>query len=317
MALSRFNTLRPLLSNYAIERRNKPAMLIGSKVAPMVVVDRDSYYYPVFGNDFYTASSSSGIRANSGRAERVDFTFSTSKYQTQEHAYETFLDDRDLVNAQPELRVEYQKTNIVTDKQLVGYDAYVASQAFNTTTFSGYTAALSSAGATNTQWNAAASTNDPRIQSQYAKSQILQGGLVDPESISLIVGADVWLNGLQTNSTLLKTFQYTNPYALSTEMIAKALGIKEVIVGTGIQANEQTGTVSKIWGNYALFAYLSPEPSLEDVSTLKTFVLKDKDLRIESYRDEPNKSTVYRSLWDYAVVAPAVSSGYLYSTVVA
>ena len=79
----------------------------------------------------------------------------------------------------------------------------------------------------------------------------------------------------------------------------------------------QTGTTSKIWGNYALFAYLSPEPSLEDVSTLKTFVLKDKDLRIESYRDEPNKSTVYRSLWDYDVVAPAASSGYLYQTVVA
>ena len=311
---TRFNTLRPLLSNYAIERRNKPAMLIGSKVAPMVVVDRDSYYYPIFGNEFITKSTSQGVRGNSARAERVDFSYSVDKYTTQEHAYETFLDDRDLMTAQPELRVEYQKTNIITDKQLIGYDAYVASQAFNVTTFSGYTAALSSAGATNTAWDI--STSDPRIQAQTAKASILQGGLVDPESISLVVGADVWLNGLQFNATLLKTFAYTNPYALSTEMVAKALGIKEILVGNGIVADEQTGTKSKIWGKYAMFAYLSPEPSLEDVSTLKTFVLKDKDLRIDSYRDEPNKSTVYRSLWDYTVVAPAVSSGYLFSTVV-
>lgn len=306
---AKYNTTSLLLSQYAIQRRNAPNMYIGKKVAPLVTVDLDDQKYLIFGAQYYTPSSSAGLRPASTRAERVDFTYSLDNYNCKEHAKEAFLDDWELQNAQSELNVERQKVNVATDTEMIDYEFYVANKAFNVTTFAGYTAALMGA----QKWSNAAS--DPRIQAEIARVSILNGALVDPSKIKLFIGYQVWAN-LKLNPTILGTFKFTNPYALTTDMLAKALDISEVCVGYAQYADEQTGVVAGVWdADYALFAYVNDSAGIEDVSCMKTFVVKDKDLRIETYRDEPIKSNVYRAIWNYDTKVPCPSSGYLFSAV--
>ena len=307
-----FNSTKTLLDDFAVKRRNKPSMLVADQAAPMVPVDINNKSYPVWDDFSLIDSSSKGIRPATGAAEEVQVTYSTDNYSCTEKAYMAKLDKRVEENAQPEFRVQQQYVGIITDKQLIRREIATADLLTNVTSFSGYTAALS--GTDRWDYNSTtAATSDPRVQVQIAKKSIRNAGVVDPEQISLVCGSDVFL-ALQNNLSLLKTLNYTNPYAPSADILAKVLGLKSILVGSGIK--KSGSTKSQIWGKFATFAYISEAPELEDVSVAKTFILKEHDLRIESWYDQMIRSWVFRSLWDYDIKLTSVSSGYLFSTVV-
>lgn len=302
-----FNTGYSLLNDFAVQRRNKASMLIADQAAPMVPVDINLKHYPIWDDFSLIDSPSKGIRPPTGTSEEVTPTYSLDTYNCQERSYIDYLDKRVEENAQPELRIQKQYVNIVTDKSLLRREMATADLLTSVSGFSGYTAALSGTD----RWDNASS--DPRVQVQIAKKAIRDAGVVDPESITLIVGSDVFL-ALQNNATLLKTLNYTNPYAPSADILAKVLGLKSILVGSGVK--KVALTKSQIWGKFATFGYLAENPDLEDVSLAKTFILKEKDLRIESFYDNPRRSWAFRALWDYDIKLTSVSSGYLFSTVV-
>ena len=308
MSTAYFNSAKTLLDDFAIKRRNAPSMLISEKAAPMVPVDINLKNYPVWDDFSLIDTPSGGVRPPNGAAEEVSITYSLDYYNCQERAYQAKLDKRVEENAQPEFRIKQQYVNIITDKQLIRREIVTANLLQNVTSFAGYTAAVSAAD----RWNA--STSDPRVQVLIAKKAIRDAGVVDPEQITLIVGSDAFL-ALQTNAALLKTLNYTDPYAPSADILAKVLGLKQILVGSGVK-KLAAGVKSQIWGKFATFAFLNDSPELEDVSVAKTFILKEHDLRIEEWYNQDISSWVYRSKWDYDVKLTSVSSGYLFSTVV-
>jgi hypothetical protein len=308
MSTAYYNTGKTLLDGFAIERRNQASMLIAEKIAPMVPVDINSKSYPIWGNEFLQLSANSGRRAPSAEAERVDVTFSTDTYSTQEVAFETALDVRDQANAQPELRVEKQKINLITDKQLLTREAACAVKLFNSTTFSGYYAALS--GATD-KWSNASS--NPITQVNIAKDSIRRNGVVDPENLHLFINNATW-QALRANPAIVAITKYSTYQLLTTDVVAAALGLKGIHIGSGVK--DVSGVKTDIWGNYALFGFLNDAPELEDVSMAKTFILKEKDMRIDSWYDQKLSSWFWRSKWDYDIKATAASSGYLFGTVI-
>jgi hypothetical protein len=258
MSTAYFNTTKTLLDDFAVKRRNAPSSLIAEKVAPMVPVDINSKYYPIWDDFSLIDTPSGGVRPPSGAAEEVSITFSTDKYDCVEKSYQAKLDKRVEENAQPEFRIQQQYVARVTDAQLLRREILAASKIFNTTTFTSYYAALS--GTDRWDYNSTTSTtSDPRVQVQIAKKSIRDNGVVDPESISLICGSDVFL-ALQTNLQLLKTLNYTDPYAPSADILAKVLGLKSIIVGGGVK--KSGSTKSQIWGKYGMFCFLNDRPEL-------------------------------------------------------
>jgi hypothetical protein len=295
------------LTNYALERRNAPNSYIGNLVAPRVYVDKDTAKYVVFGEENLEDLPGGGVRARSGPAERVFSSYSKDSYQTEEHSAVHPIDDRDMENADDPIVPEKRGTNLVTDKLLLNTEIAIATLAFNVTTFAGYTAALAGAD----RWDNAGS--DPTVQVKIAKDSIHTYGVVDPDQISLILGYAVW-SALQVNAYLIAAAKYTDPTVLTRQRVAALLGVKEIIVGSGIK--KVAGTKSAIWGKYALFAYINPNADLEDVNPLKTFIKKSGDLRIKKYYDDDISSTMIEGKIDYDHKATAASSGYLFSTAV-
>ena len=307
MSTAYYNTNKTLLDNFAVERRNQPSMLIAEAIAPMVPVDINSKSYPIWGNEFLQLSTNGGRRAPGARAERVDMTYSLGVYSTAEVAFETGLDIREEQNAQPELRVQKNKINLITDKQLITREYNAATQLFNASTFSGYYAALSG---TN-KWSDPAS--NPITQVNIAKQSIRQNGVVDPENLHLFINNSTW-ETLRSNPAIVNITKYSTYNLLTTEVVAAALGLKGIHIGSGVI--DTNGTKSDIWGNYALFGFINESPELEDVSMAKTFILKEKDMRIDSWYNQDLSSWFWRSKWDYDIRVTAASSGYLFGTVI-
>jgi len=313
MSVFYFNTGKTLLDDFAIQRRNSADMMIADRVAPPVPVDINSKAYPIWddGNSLVLPVGQ-GIRGNGSTAEEVAVKFSTGVYNTTEKAIQDKLDIRELENAQPELQVSKQYIQTITDKQMLLREYLTAQKMFSASNFSSYTSALNSY----TQWDLSATNgNDPRIQVNIAKQSIRKNGVVDPDQISLVCGSDVY-QSLLYNTLLLKSVNYTIPFFTNKEQLAQVLGVKEILVGTGVYQNATTGTKNSIWSGSALFMYLNQAATLMDVSCAKTFILREHDLRIENWYENNMSSWIYRAKWDYDIELTAVSSGYLFTSAV-
>ena len=309
MSIAYYNSGYTLLDTYAQQKYNSAELLMGHRIAPRVPVDSNLKHYAVWGPELLQDTASGGIRAASATAEEVPLTFSTDYYNCQERAFQHTEDERVLGTAQPELQVQRKFVNLVTQRQIVRYERAVADKFFNVSNFTSYTAALSGTD----RWDNASS--DPRVQVDIAKASIRNAGAIDPDEVILFISSDVWF-ALRKNVKITDITKYQIAQGVLTrQQVAAALGLKEIVVGS---ATYQTaaGVATQIWGKYALFGFVKDNPDLEDISFGKSFVLKDRDLRIDSWYDHSKSAFVWRSKYDYDVKVTAKSSGYLFSTVV-
>ena len=312
MSIAFYNTGFTLEDKYAQQKFNDVSLLMGNKLFPRVPVDSNYKHYAIWGSEFYQDSASGGIRAASAEAEEVPMSFSTDVYNCQERSFQHTEDERVLGTAQPELQVQKKFIELVTQRQLVRYERACAAATFSAavvTALSGYTSAHS----VTDRWDNASS--DPRTQLDIAKASFRTNGVIDPDEAVLFISSDVWL-ALRKNPAIVNITKYqVASGVLTRQTVAAALGLKDIVVGSGTYAT-RNGTKAQIWGKYALLGFTKENPDLQDISFGKTFVLKERDLRIDSWYDQRKSSFTWRSKYDYAVKLTSVSSAYLFSTVI-
>lgn len=305
---TKYNIQKPLLSNYGQGLMNDPAGFIAHKVAPVVPVKLESSSYIKFGKEFLKDSTRNGARAPGGRSESIRYESSNDAYSCQEHSFETFIDDEERKNNTIPMSLDESATDLITQKILITREKLVAAALFNATTFSGKTTALSGA----TQWSHASSTPITEIGTRGDTIRSATG--IDPRNLSLIISYPVW-KSLRNHATITARFQYIKPEILTPEQVAGVLGIKEILIGSGVKAND-AGTMTDLWGKHALLAFIDPSAkNMKSPSVAKTF--QSSDLVMDGYRDEPAHSDVIRGMVkeDYKVVF--TDAGYLLTDAVA
>lgn len=309
-----------ILSRYSLLLKNQNTSFIGDKVLPTATVNhpRGKYYSVTPG--FSYAAPGHGLLRNSGASfRRVSTDVSqVDAFDLKEYGIEAPVDDVDREFAGSDaLDLRQAATEIAWNTAMIQRERDYASLLFNATTFGGATAALSGS----TQWNHGSS--NPLDQADEAAEKVRTAVGVPRSELSLLVGAGLW-KILRKHPKLTDYFKYTQSGAthLSSEVVATALGIKEIIVGNAVgntAVEGQAAVNADLWSNdFALFFQKVENPRPFSPHGIgATFSMAGRQAgRIERYREEPRSEIVLAS-WVEDRVVTSPTCGYLYTDVLA
>ena len=211
--------------------------------------------------------------------------------------------------------LDLRKANaaVLARQCMIHRERIAASLVFNTTTFAGYTAALSGSD----QWDNAAS--DPISKAQDARDTIIQNSGVAPNVA--IMGYEVY-KALRQSSLILEYTSRTANTAgvLTNEDLARALDVETIWVGKAVANSAyegQTESNAFIWGKFCLFAHIQQSPAaMTPQSCLQRFRMAGStDGAIRRWEPTPYVEQI-DMLWNDQHAVPGAKLGYLYSTAV-
>jgi hypothetical protein len=278
------------LSNLSVQVSNELEGLIAEQVFPTLQVKADRGNYYTFDNNMLRIDNSE--RGEGARANRVDWGLSSTAYgPLVEHSLEHWIDDQIMSQAVSGLEpvanaVKFltQKLHIVKENKL---GAYLGStgNVTNNTTLSG-----------TDQWSDF-TNSDPYDDIQVGASSVIKNSGHRPNM--LVMGQLVW-DKLVNHPDLVERVKYTwgntaNKMTITPEELGGMLGMK-VLVGSSVYNNADEGAADSLafnWGKDALVMYVTPTPGLMSVTAGYHLQLGEAR-KVETYRDEPHKSTIVR-----------------------
>ena len=309
-----------LLTNYARMLAPQREAFIAERVFPVTDVPTKSGKFLDVQRGFAAASPGHGMYRADGQREYLSIPVKISQvtgWEVEDGGLSTNVDRSSAKYAEGNgLDLRRAQAAVLDRECRIIRERVAAGVAFNTTTFSGQTSALSGTD----QWSDL-SNSDPISNAQDAISTILSASGEMPDT--LIVGYDVHKSLIQ-NEKIVSAVKYTRPGfvgLLSNEIIAQALGVQNYIVGASVGNTAefgQTETNAYIWGKFALFCKLRPSPQpMTPGSCLQRWrLMGSTDGAVSSWLPSPNVEQLQMS-WCDQFAAPTTALGYLYSTVVA
>lgn len=115
----------PVLSNLA--RAYRPSGFIARTLLPSIPVSTLSGQYPVFPREWwYRVQVSDNRVSDRAPAKEVDFEWSTESYFCEEYALKVSITDLERQQAIPQLRLEQQKTELLTHQMEFAHEVRVA-----------------------------------------------------------------------------------------------------------------------------------------------------------------------------------------------
>jgi len=304
------------LTNVAVKYSNDATRYIADKILPIVPVGKEDGIYYTFGKESFRLYDD--IRANGAPSGRVlSYTTGTYSYHCDTRSLHDVVTEQDRANADSVISPEITTTEGLVDQRLLRREYDIAAALFNTTTFAGYTAALSGTDL----WDDY--TNSDPIAKLRAAREAVRGKIGRPAN-RLAIGSSVF-NILAQHPDVLDRIKYSQLGILTPQLLAALLDVKEVLVGEGIYEStnqKQTSTLSDIWGKFALMYYMSDEgnpnlkkPSLGYIPQWNLYG-GGQYMTKKWYSDELSGDIVEVTS-SYDIIVACASAGYLYSTVIA
>lgn len=284
------------LSNIAIKYKN-PAF-VAEKVAPVVPVVKEADTYYIFGKEELRDKDS--LRAAGAEANEIEWDVTTATYSAEEYALKYLLPDRIRDNADNAVRPRINTTEKLTNWIRLGYEKRVQTIAQNVANVGGNHNVV-------TKWDAAAG-QDPEQDVDTAKSSIRQTAGVDPNTIVMSQAVwqalRRWLKDQVTNMVYQEMISIGTPPATLWNM--------KLVVAGSIENTAQEGqadSISDIWSDSVLVAYIEPNPSLDSMSFMYTF--RSRPFRTKTWREETRDGEFIESsvIQDERLVAS--DAGYL------
>ena len=302
------------LTNYSVAYRN--GELIADLALPRVSETSPQPFYYKWDKDAFRLDNDQ--RAPGTKSNRASFGV---KKQTEFNLTEHTLHDLipiETINAAKDADqtwdIKQDYVQMLIDKMLNRYEYDTAATLFNTSTFSGYTSALSG----NNRWDVYG-TSDPLADAETAKELVRAAVGIYPNTA--IMGATVF-SKLRNHPDVLARIvggsTSATPAQVTRENLAILLGVDKVLVGSAIYNSAPEGatdSMADIWGKFCLFAYINPRPSKLSASLGYTFYDPNFEGVREKYKDEERAQWVEVSK-KYIGKLTSVASAYLYSTVI-
>ncbi|KKK84801.1 hypothetical protein LCGC14_2779690, partial [marine sediment metagenome] len=210
--------------------------------------------------------------------------------------------DEDRTNSDPAVNLETAAAEWLADQFLLNQEIQWAADFFITGVW----------GTSNTpgvNWDDLANS-DPILDVDTGRQTIRRNTGVFPNT--MVVGQKVWDEGLKEHPLLLDKYKHTSPGVLTTDLVARALGMDRLLVGSASQntAKESATFVgANIFGNNALYLFIPPSPGLLTASAGYTFVW-DIDggglsTQVSRIREDSRDRDLLKAkhAWDQKVVA--------------
>jgi hypothetical protein len=112
------------------------------------------------------------------------------------------------------------------------------------------------------------------------------------------------LNHLQRHASITDLYKYTQGGLPSSDLVAAALGLEKLVILDHVEntaVESATASISRVFGNDMLLAYVSPTPNSEEPTAMTSFSWSDFDqvdangAEIRSWYDEFTRSTYYQA----------------------
>lgn len=290
------STLNYFLTSYAQGLANDLLQIqqVVNAICPTVTVSGASGQFKSFSdrNAFTTYNTQRGL---GGKARRISFEATDSKFNAAPQALEVTVDDfeRQLANAAgnplADQLLDQGKVKALTNSAALSHVAKVVAFVIANTT------AVANRG------NWSAQDVDPIDQ----LDEQLEGLVTDvgsSENINLTLSIGAWRT-LRNHPLTKKRCTGVQVFGITREQLMSALMIPvNVVIGSLSQVSNAEGqaAVSKknVIGAHALLTYAVPSPSIYDPSAFKCFTTGQGNIEaVRTYRAEDNRSDVHAVDW--------------------
>ena len=244
-----------LLTDIAIEAwDSQDGQFIGDQVLPSVMVDKQSDIYAVIEPDGffreYTAE-----RAPMAKSNAITWSVSSGTYYARNYALQGRHALEDLINADTAFRLRENTARAVVMGLKRARESRIASTVTSGTNVGSYVA-LSGA----TKWSATDSADIlGQVNSAHAFIRSRTGMIPN----TLVIDWDS-LQVCRRNAQLLRLFSPTNAGQLPLDWLqSQVFQVDRILVGRAVKnvaAQGKTTSMTSVWGNNALLAYIDPSP---------------------------------------------------------
>lgn len=154
---------------------------------------------------------------------------------------------------------------------------------------------------------------NPNTDIETAKEAVRASIGVKPNTVVLSPSA---FSGAKNNANILDRIKYTGRDAVTTQMLANLWEVQNVIVGEAVSASGQDDTLSDVWGDDVIVAYVAPASGSNRRSSARpsygyTYSIRGMPNVRQPYREENRKSWVYPVSADRTPVLSGMVAGYL------
>jgi len=279
-------------SEYAAEKA--AGRFIGLKAAPIFSVPEADGEYPIMRRANFKKRTPND-RATDGAYNRITGEFGKGTFSTEDRGLEERIDDRRRKRYRNLFDAEAAATRQLIFQQMLNHEYRVATL-------------YSDGGWTNTNvataWSTVA-TAVPLTDIQTGIDKLADKCGASPDEIKLIIPrADFreMIATTQINNKLLYTYPGIQPASLTPLQVAAMLGIKEVLVASGVQDSKEEGiaeTNAQIWtaGVIYIAVLCEQEDDLEIPSAARSILwTEDSEVlnMVETYREDKTRSDIVR-----------------------
>lgn len=300
--MGRLETLRvidPILTNIARGYSNNE--YIGTKLLPVVQVDKEGGKIPLFGKEaFRVYDTKRAIKADSNKADIGGFE--TTSYATTEYDLAIPLDYREIKEAM--LDIEKNAAIRATEALKLGLEKQIADMVQDASLYP----SSNKETLVNNQFNDA---NIDPIEIVESKKNALRA-LIGKRPNVMVMGASVFDN-LKSHAKLIERIKYSSLGVVTLDLMKQLFGIPNIFVGESIYSADGN-TFTDLWGDNVILAYLS-NPSGIASSPYEpcfgyTLQLKGNPY-VDTYEEAGGKVKVVRATDNYDVKIVGIESAYL------
>ena len=285
--------LVPALLN-GVAREFKGQQLVADQVAPPLPVDVELGKYTVYGKDnLYTVNNT---YAHGAIPNAITSRESEDNFNTQLRVIRHPLLDRDTDPNRPGGAGRRRRVTVkVTLATQIAREARVASAFTNTSNYASGFVLTKSGGA---EWDQSSvkNTTGPLDDIESRIQKVTQGAIVPRNAITVVIPANVFDATIRYNSAIRDYYKYTQSGVTTAEVLASLMGVKEVLIATGLYAGagvENTGndistgiTTTNLWGDNVWVGVVDTD-NIDMMSYARQFAYRaatgGQDIQIREY----------------------------------
>jgi hypothetical protein len=304
------------LTNISLGYSNE--MYIADQIFLPVPVGKQSDRYYVYGKEMFRQHDDN--RAPGTEANEINWTLSLDTYFCEGHALRTPIADEEKQNADDEFNLETDGTELITEGILINKEVSAANMLLDATNYAANLKFSMGAAENPAKWSDY-TNSDPILDIQVAKERVHK---LSGIRLNTLVISEPILNVLKRHPKILNLFSGITPVSIaSLDQIKLALGVDRILVGSALKSSAtnpaQTDTLSYIWGNSAVLAYVPARPGKKIQAIGYTFMWnKDGDgaVQVRKWYEQGRRATIIEAERWYSHKMISDVAGFLFADAV-
>lgn len=201
--------------------------LIADRVCPVLPVGKDRGLYRVFGKNEWLAHEARWAYGTIPNA--IEWRWSSDTYFSEARKLRIKLLDAEVRDADSDLDLRRQYTRVVTNAILVAREKRVADLYTTAGNYPGGNVVTKAGGS---EWDTvlAATPKIPITDIDTGIQTVVKSAMRPRSDVTVVIPEPVFDATIRLNTYLLGTLNYTSPDSYTPELLARFLGVKEVLI---------------------------------------------------------------------------------------